>query len=62
MNKVKQLWYKLDGRKSYITAITTILYAIIYYGLSQHQWGTAVDLILGASGLGALRSAVSKAE
>lgn len=47
----------LNGYKTYAVAISTVLYAIFYYGISQHDWGTAVTLILGGSGLGALRHA-----
>lgn len=51
---------RFNGYKTYAVALATALYAIFYYGLSQHQWGNAVDLLLGSSGLGALRHSVSK--
>lgn len=59
---MKNLWQKLDGYKTYAVAVATILYAILYYGVDQHDWGNAVSLALGASGLGALRHGVAKAQ
>lgn len=59
---ITNLWYWFDGKKTYATAIATVLYAVFYYGLDQKDWGAAVSLILGASGLGALRHAQAKTE
>lgn len=56
----KYLWQLMSGYKTYFVAGSTILYAIFYYGVSLHQYGNAVDLMLGASGLGALRHGVAK--
>lgn len=60
MQSVATLWNKVSGYKTYIVCITTVLYAVLYYGLTQNDWPTAMSLILGSSGLGALRHAVSK--
>lgn len=57
---MKLAFSKLDGYKTYLVCITTVAYALAYYGLNLHQWGNAVDLILGSSGLGALRHGVAK--
>lgn len=57
---MKNLWEKLDGRKTYAVALSTILYAVLYYGVSQHDYGTMCTLIFGSTGLGALRHSVSK--
>lgn len=58
MNKLKSLWLTVNGFKTYIVAVVTLLYAIGYYGFGQNDWGTAITLILGSSGLGALRHAL----
>lgn len=55
--QLQKLWAQLNGYKTYVVAVVTCLYALIYYGLDQHDWATAVSLLLGASGLGALRHA-----
>lgn len=60
IDKIKFAWYFVDGYKTYIVAVTTILYAVGYYGVGQNDWGTAVTLILGGSGLGALRHGLEK--
>lgn len=60
MDYIKYIIDQINGKKTYAVAVATIAYAIVYYGLSQHQWGAAVDLVLGASGLGALRHGVAK--
>lgn len=57
---LKQMWSKVDGYKTYAVAIATVLYAVLYYGLDQHDWGTAATMALGAGGLGALRHGMGK--
>lgn len=54
------LFNKLNGYKTYIICVTTVVYAISYYGLGQHDYGTMFSMIFGASGLGCLRHGVSK--
>lgn len=60
MEKLLTFWKVINGYKTYAVAAVTVLYALIYYGLDQGDWGTAVSLILGGSGLGSLRHAVSR--
>lgn len=55
-----KLLAKLNGYKTYAVAVATILYAVFYYGVSQHDWGTAFSLIFGSTGLAALRHGVKK--
>lgn len=62
MNYLKYLFGLLSGKKTYIVAIVTVLYAIVVVGIGQNDWSGAVALILGASGLGALRHGVGKAQ
>lgn len=60
MDYLKVLMSIINGKKTYVVAGTTVLYAVIYYALTLHQYGNALDMILGASGLGALRHGVAK--
>lgn len=57
---MQNLWNKVSGYKTYTVAIATIIYGLVYYGFSQHDWSTAVSLVLGSAGLGALRHGVAK--
>lgn len=59
---MKNLWLKIDGFKTYGISIATVLYAVLYYGVGQHDWATAFSLIFGASGISALRHGVAKVE
>ena len=60
LGKLQTVWQAVNGYKTYIVSVTTILYAVISVGFGQHDWGSAVTMILGASGLGALRHGVAK--
>lgn len=62
MNKLQTLWYRIDGLKTYAIAVITVFYALIVVGWQNHDWNGATELILGASGLGALRHGLTKAE
>lgn len=62
MKSLKSLWYTLDGYKTYAVALVTVLYAIAVVGIGQNDWNTALPMIFGGSGLGALRHAVAKAQ
>lgn len=55
-----KLWDTINGYKTYLVAVVTIIYAVVGVGISQNDWGSAVNMILGATGLGALRHGVSK--
>ena len=50
----------LKNKKTYIIAILIILEAIIVDGVINGDWGTAMQKIMAALGLGALRAGVSK--
>jgi len=47
-------------KKTYIVAIVTVVYALAGVFLGAHDWSVAIPMILGASGLGALRAGVAK--
>jgi len=49
----------LNGWKTYAVAILTILYAAMGCALGQVDAATAIEMIFGAAGLGALRHGVS---
>lgn len=50
----------LDGKKSYIVAAVTFLYAVVIVGWQQNNWSAAFDLILGSGGLASIRAAINK--
>ncbi len=52
----------LKGKKTYITAVVTILFGLVVVGWGQHNWIAGLSLILGGSGLGSFRAAISKVE
>lgn len=58
MDYLKYLLNLVNGYKTYAVAVVTIVYAVVFYGLGQNDWGTAVTLVLGSSGVGALRHAL----
>lgn len=62
MSSLQKLWVTLDGKKTYGTALATVLYAVFYYGINQRDYGTMVTLIFGSTGLGCLRHGVAKAQ
>ena len=67
MNKVKGLVRKvtdfLSGKKTYIVAIVMVVLNIaVGYGWISPAHLTEINVVLGALGLGALRSGVSKVE
>lgn len=49
---------KLQGKKTYIIAVLTVIYAILGVILGKFDINTAIGLVLGAGGLAALRNAV----
>lgn len=49
----------LEGKKTYIVALITILYAIVVVGVYQHNWSEVMPFILGSSAIATLRSALS---
>ncbi len=50
----------LQGRKTYIIAALTIIYAVVVDGLINNDLGTAADKIMIGLGLGTLRAGVTK--
>lgn len=54
------IWNKIDGYKTYLVAIVSVIYAIVGLGFGHNDWTSAVTMILGSSGLGTLRHGVSK--
>ena len=60
MERIATIKNAVDGKKTYIVAIVMFLYAVVIEGWQNHNWQVAIDLVLNASGLGALRSALKK--
>lgn len=52
----------LSGKKTYIIAVLTILYAIFGYWQGHMEFDDAMQMILGGAGLGALRAGVTKGQ
>lgn len=52
------MWDKLKGRKSYIVAAVTVVYALVAVGWGTGDWSAAAELTLAAAGLGALRHGI----
>jgi len=50
----------LSGKKAYLVCGVTVLYAILGYSDGRFDFDTAMQMVLGAAGLGALRAGVSK--
>jgi hypothetical protein len=57
MNKA---WSALEGKKTYLVAAATIAYAVVVYGWQMNDWKTAMDLILGALGMSAMRHGIAQ--
>ena len=57
-NILRKLADFLGGKKTFIVAITTVLYAVIVVGWQMGDWNQASQLILVALGLGAVRHAI----
>lgn len=57
---VNSLFLKFSGKKSYLVAAATAVYAIAGAVAGIIDWKHALELILGAAGLGALRAGISK--
>ena len=54
------LFGMLSGRKAYAVAVLTILYAASAYFTGNMDLSTAIQMILGGAGLGALRAGIAK--
>jgi hypothetical protein len=54
---MKNIWAELQGSKTYLVAIATVVYGL---GISKAWWPHSVlaDSILGGGGIAALRSGV----
>ena len=62
INKLKEQFDMLAGKKTYVVAILTIIYAWAGFFANLHSLDVAINLTLGSAGLGALRAGVAKAE
>ena len=65
MERIKQMtnvveW--LQGKKAYIIAFATIVYAVVIVGWQNGDWEQATNLILGALGLSTLRAGITKSK
>lgn len=60
IDMLKIWWDKINGYKSYIISGAVVIYAILGASLQLHGWERAVELILGALGLGAVAHKVDK--
>lgn len=58
MNSAQHLWSWLAGKKTYIVAVVSTVYA---WGIAQNLWphNYVIDTALGAGGLTALRMAIT---
>ncbi len=52
----------LKGKKSYIVALATVIYAIAYYGWDKNNWPEAANFVLGGTGMATVRAAIAKVE
>ncbi len=53
----------IDGKKTYIVAVVSALYALLVLGWGQSNWNGALQVVIGFSGtLTGLRSALAKIE
>ena len=48
----------LKGKKSYIVASVSVVYAVVVVGWQGGDWGAASEVILAALGLAGLRDAI----
>ena len=53
-----KVWGALRGRKSYLVALVTIVYAVVVIGWGGSDWNAAAELVLAGLGLGALRHGI----
>jgi hypothetical protein len=61
MQKLTNLYYALEGRRTYIVAVViAVLNLAVAFGWVSPENLTQINVVLGALGLGALRSSVSK--
>lgn len=58
MNSAQHLWSWLSGKKTYIIALVSTIYA---WGITQNLWphNVVIDTALGAGGLTALRMGIA---
>jgi hypothetical protein len=50
-----KIWETLKGKKTYLVAGATILYAVIVVGWQGHDWRAAAEMVLVSMGMGTLR-------
>jgi len=60
MQRITELKDKLNGKKTYIVAVLTIIYAVTGAAIGKIDWNTAVGIILAALGMSGLRHGISK--
>ncbi len=60
--QIQKVLTAINGKKTYIVAGVTVLYALLVVGWGQNDWHTALPLLLSGGGLGSLRSALAKVQ
>ena len=53
------MWAFLQGKKTYIVAAATVVYALAEWWAGTIDQSAAVAMILGAAGMGAIRHGIS---
>jgi hypothetical protein len=59
---MKNILTFLDGKKTFLVSIVTIIYALTVIGWMNNSWNEAMDMIFAALGISALRSGIKKVE
>lgn len=59
---MKNLLNQLNGKKSYLIGLVTVLYGLVVKGLGEQDWDQAQILISGGLGLMAVKHAITKVE
>lgn len=57
---MNNLFFKLNGYKSYVLALIAALYAVAYLGFYENNWDEAKRLLWEAAGLAGIRHAIAK--
>lgn len=50
----------LSGKKTYIVAGATFVYAVVVIGWQQHDWNQALNLVFGSAFGATIRAAIAK--
>lgn len=57
---MNRLMEKVSGKKTYLVAIATLLFAVTGVLLGKLEFKEAIELVLGALGIASLRHGMSK--